>query len=166
MIAAIFAVDSQGGLGKNGTLPWPKDREDLTWFKENTTGHIVIMGRNTWEDPMMPKPLPNRVNCVVTSSDNLHMADKTNAIIKGHKLEDALADLEENFELRTIWIIGGAQLLKSTHHLIDQVYLTRFDDSYDCDVKLDIDEYLNNFELTSEVPGEGKRFQIYHAKLS
>ena len=38
MIAAIFAVDSQGGLGKNGTLPWPKDKEDLKWFKNNTTG--------------------------------------------------------------------------------------------------------------------------------
>ena len=166
MIAAIFAVDSQGGLGKNGTLPWPKDKEDLKWFKNNTTGHIVVMGRNTWEDPMMPKPLPNRINCVITSRDDLYMAEKANAIIKGSKLEDALADLEENFELRTIWIIGGAQLLNATQHLIDQVYLTRFDDSYDCDVKLDIDDYLKDFELISEVPGEGKRFQIYHAKLS
>lgn len=164
MIAAIFAIDSQGGLGKNGTLPWPKDSEDLKWFKTNTTGHIVIMGKNTWEDRMMPKPLPNRINGVVASSD-VYMADKANMIIGGKNIETVLRDLEKDFELRTIWIIGGAQLLKGTQHLIDQVYLTRFDDAYDCDVKLDIDEYLKNFELKSEVPGEGKRFQIYHAKL-
>lgn len=165
MIAAIFAVDADGGIGKNGTLPWPKDQEDLSWFKTNTVGHIVIMGRNTWEDPMMPKPLPNRINGVVSSHD-LYMADKANMIIGGKNLEQALLELEENFELRTIWIIGGARLLNGTHHLIDQVYLTRFDKAYDCDVKLDINEYLKGFELKSETLKEGKRFQIYHAKLS
>lgn len=165
MIAAIFAVDRDGGLGKNGTLPWPKDSEDLKWFKTNTTGHIVIMGRNTWEDRMMPKPLPNRINGVVSSHD-LYMADRANMIIGGKNLDKVLLELKENFEFRTIWIIGGAQLLKGTHHLINQVYLTRFDDSYECDVTLDIDEYLKDFELKSETLGEGKRFQIYHAKLS
>jgi len=164
MIAAIFAVDAQGGIGKNGTLPWAKDVEDLTWFKKNTIGQIVVMGRNTWEDPMMPKPLPNRMNVVVSSQD-LYMADKANMIIGGKNLENVLCDLA-NVEPRTIWIIGGAQLLRGTHNLIDQVYLTRFDDAYDCDVKLDIDEYLANFTLKDEVKGQGKRFQIYHAKLS
>lgn len=165
MINAIFAIDAEGGLGRDGTLPWPKDSEDLKWFKENTTGHIVIMGRNTWEDPMMPKPLPHRINGVVTSSDNLYMADKANMIISGDLLEKALVDLEENFELRTIWIIGGAQLLQTTQHLLDHVYLTRFDNSYDCDVKINPSEFLNKFQLKSEIPGQGKRFQIY-AKLS
>ena len=67
MINAIFAVDSQGGLGKNGSLPWPKNSEDLRWFKQNTLGHIVVMGGNTWRDPLMPKPLPGRINVVITS---------------------------------------------------------------------------------------------------
>lgn len=166
MIASIFAVDADGGLGKNGTLPWPKDKEDLAWFKDHTKGHVVVMGRNTWEDPMMPKPLPNRVNCVVSSSTDFHMADKANTIITGDKLEQSLINLEAFFECRTVWIIGGAQLLKTTAHLVQKVVVTRFDNCYDCDVKLDIENYLKNFELVNEIPGKDKRFQIYHAKLS
>lgn len=167
MIASIFAVDANGGLGKDGTLPWPKDREDLLWFKSNTTGHVVVMGRNTWEDPMMPKPLPNRINGVVTSNCNIQMADKINVCIDGLQLESKINSLENYYHnTRTVWIIGGAQLLKSTAHLVKQVYLTRFDNSYDCDVTLDIEKYLENFELVNEIPGKDKRFQIYHAKLS
>lgn len=163
MISSIFAVDAAGGIGKNGTLPWPKDQEDLAWFKKNTTGHIVVMGRNTWEDPMMPRPLPNRVNCVVSSRKHFFDADIANVIIDN--IDKTILELENEFALRTVWIIGGAQLLTSTSHLIDQVYLTRFEQNYDCDVKIDIDDYLKNFTLVSETPGEGKKFQVYHAKL-
>ena len=166
MIASIFAVDANGGLGKDGTLPWPKDSEDLKWFKRNTTGHIVVMGRNTWEDPMMPRPLPNRINAVVSSRKDFIDYDKVNVTVDADNIDQVINSLSENFEMRKVWIIGGAQLLKSTHNLVKQVYLTRFDDSYACDVKLDINEYLANFELLEEIPGNGKRFQIYHAKLS
>lgn len=166
MICSIFAVDSEGGLGKDGTLPWPKDPEDLKWFKTNTLNEIVVMGRNTWEDRMMPKPLPNRINCVITSKNDLYMAEKVNMIIPGIDLEQTLKNLEKSFQLRKIWIIGGAQLLLSTKNLISQVYLTRFDDSYNCDVTINVNQYLKNFELTSEVLGNKKRFQIYNAKLS
>jgi dihydrofolate reductase len=68
MIAAILASTNTGGIGLNGTLPWPKHSEDLKWFKEHTSNQIVVMGRKTWDDPMMPKPLPNRINCVVSSN--------------------------------------------------------------------------------------------------
>lgn len=166
MIASIFAIDANGGLGKDGTLPWPKDSEDLKWFKTNTTGHIVVMGRNTWEDPMMPKPLPNRLNAVVSSKKDFNHSDKVNIIVDANEINRDISSLSSAFEMRKIWIIGGAQLLKSSHNLVKQVYLTRFDDSYDCDVKLDIDEYLANFDLVEEIPSNGKRFQIYHAKLS
>ena len=55
MISSIFAIDASGGIGKDGSLPWPKDSEDLKWFRHNTTGDIVVMGKNTWMDPMMPR---------------------------------------------------------------------------------------------------------------
>lgn len=165
MIASIFAVDADGGLGKNGTLPWPRDKEDLAWFKDHTKGHVVVMGRNTWEDPMMPKPLPHRVNCVVSSSTDFQMADKANTILPGHNLDQSLINLQDFFEYRIVWVIGGAQLLKSTAHLIQKVVVTRFDNSYDCDIKLDIENYLANFDLIEEIPANAKRFQIYHAKL-
>ena len=61
MINAIFAVDHYGGMGFNGTLPWPHNAADLANFKKATTNHVVVMGRNTWDDPKMPKPLPERI---------------------------------------------------------------------------------------------------------
>ena len=66
MIKAIFATDKFGGMGFNGTLPWPHHSEDLSYFREQTKGHIVVMGRNTWDDPKMPKPLKDREVYVAT----------------------------------------------------------------------------------------------------
>ena len=67
MIKAILACDDYGGVSKNGTLPWPHNSTDLKWFKDNTAGHIVVMGSTTWEDPGMPRPLPKRTNVLVTT---------------------------------------------------------------------------------------------------
>ena len=160
MIRSIFAVDAQGGIGKDSTLPWPKDPEDLRWFKTSTTGDIVVMGKNTWMDPMMPKPLPNRFNIVVTSRD-FHSCNAAHMVVSGINLDSTLRNLATIHDRRTIWIIGGAQLLRSTAHLIEQIYLTRFDESYDCDVTIDIDMHLDGYHLLKEHLGVGKRFQIY-----
>ena len=65
-IELIWAQDEQGGIGKNGKLPW-QISEDLKNFKKITSGFPVIMGRKTWNS--LPfKPLPNRRNIVLSSS--------------------------------------------------------------------------------------------------
>ena len=69
MIKAIMAVDDKGGISKGSSMPWPKNSNDLKWFKKNTENHIVVMGSKTWEDPFMPTPLKNRINILVTSKD-------------------------------------------------------------------------------------------------
>ena len=67
MIRAIMAIDEEGGVSKLGTMPWPKNIEDMRWFKSNTVNNLVIMGKLTWIDPNMPTPLKDRVNVLVTS---------------------------------------------------------------------------------------------------
>ena len=67
MIRGILAHDKECVIGKDGGLPWPKNSEDLKWFKECTEHSIVVMGRKTWES--LPFKLPNRDTVVVTSSD-------------------------------------------------------------------------------------------------
>ena len=57
-----MAVDDNGGVSKNGSMPWPRNSRDLEWFKKNTKSNIIIMGRITWVDPKMPTPLINRIN--------------------------------------------------------------------------------------------------------
>ena len=62
MIKGIMAVDEKGGISKGKSMPWPKNPKDLKWFKDNTINNIVVMGRKTWEDPLMPTPLKLRIN--------------------------------------------------------------------------------------------------------
>ena len=70
MIKAILACDEEGGVSKKGTIPWPKNTKDLGWFKKNTTNNVVVMGSKTWVDPLMPWPLPNRINVLATTKKN------------------------------------------------------------------------------------------------
>jgi dihydrofolate reductase len=165
MIKAIFAVDLTGGMGKDGTLPWPHDKQDMEWFRTNTRNHIVVMGSNTWLDPKMPKPLPERHCCVVTNQPVDSFCD-AHTIIHGNFIEQSLTVLEANNPDKDIWIIGGAKLINSTKHLFKQIYLTTFDADYNCDVRINVVELLNNFNLDWETYGKDKIFQVYkHAKL-
>lgn len=160
MIKSIFAVDSQGGLGKAGTLPWPRDPEDLRWFRKNTLGHVVVMGRNTWMDPMLPKPLPDRINVVVANQDH-HACDAAHRVIYGNNLVQELGRLQSDHPHKTVWIIGGARLLETTWDLVQEAYITRIYDSYDCDVKIDLKDHLSGFRLIRAEPGNGKVFEIH-----
>ena len=65
-IHLIWAQDLNGGIGKDGKLPWHIS-EDLKNFKKITSNHPVIMGRKTW-DSLPIKPLPNRRNIILSNS--------------------------------------------------------------------------------------------------
>ena len=88
MVKAILACDDFGGVSRAGTMPWPKNPKDLGWFKKNTTGHTVVMGSTTWEDPFMPGPLPNRTNILVTTREGdylgAHKYIQGNSALFGH----------------------------------------------------------------------------------
>jgi len=68
MIKCIVAVDQGQGIGFNGSMPWPTLKEDLSWFKEKTLDHIVLMGSNTYRS--LGKNLSNRINIVISSQLN------------------------------------------------------------------------------------------------
>lgn len=163
MIKAIFAVDLGGGMGKVGTLPWPKDTEDLNWFKEHTRGHVVVMGSKTWQDPMMPKPLPGRFNVVLSDQPRSNFM-QSNAVIPSVGIESELAKIQLDHPQLDIWIIGGARTLLATKHLIKQVVVTEFQQDYDCDIRIDVSSYLNEFEQMTEIHGIGKIFRTYTCK--
>lgn len=134
MIKAIMAVDEEWGVGKNGTLPWPANKEDLLQFKNKTTGHIVIMGSRTWDDPCFPAPLKNRVNVVVTSDPSRFQDGSTlttNDPIK------TIKELEERLPEKDIWIIGGPNLINQLWDLIEEFHLTVVSGKYGCDKYLE-----------------------------
>ena len=157
MIRAILACDDDWGIGKNGTLPWPKNKEDLKWFMDNTLNDVIIMGRRTWEDPDMPRPLPKRTNIVISSQNIPHVTSMTmHYFVNAH----------DKWNAGDIWIIGGAQLIESTLDLIEEFYLTRIKGNFECDTFLPKDKIEGVFELDSEKDSEDGTavFQILKRK--
>ena len=131
MIRAILACDQDWGIGKDGNLPWPHNPADLKWFKENTTGSVVAMGKTTW-DSLPVKPLPNRNNIVVTSSTDDYNGGGYHYV----KFKTAKTELVNMNRLQDVWIIGGAQLVNGLLSIIDEIWLSRIPGTYDCDTFL------------------------------
>jgi dihydrofolate reductase len=139
MINAIFAVDFNGGMGFDGSLPWPHNAEDLQQFKDLTTGHVIVCGRRTWDDPKMPKPLPNRTVYVATHRPVTY-AQPFSGDIKTKLLE-----LESANPGKKIFVIGGAEILQSVQPILDRIYLTHIRGSYKADTRIHVKEFLTGF---------------------
>ena len=152
-LKGILACDSNFGIGKAGTLPWPRNSEDLREFRDLTTGHYVIMGSKTWEDKMFPKPLPNRKNYILTR--NPEYSDARGYVInQNHDLALKTLMEEANQESKDVWVIGGAEIIELLYFHIEELHLTIFNENYDCDkfVKnpLDVGFTEKSFEIRSD----------------
>jgi len=150
VIRAILACDDDWGIGKDGGLPWPNNPADLKWFKENTTGGVVAMGKATW-DSLPNKPLPNRNNIVVTSDESDYNGGGYHYV----KFDTAKVELVNMDKLQDVWIIGGAKLVEGMLNIIDEIWLSRIQGTYNCDTFLPRDLIETTFELyTSEREGD------------
>ena len=143
MINALFAVDQYGGMGLNGTLPWPHNSTDLQNFKKLTTGHVVVMGRKSWDDPKLPKPLTGRTVYVATNRPTMYAS-----VINGD-IKEELIKLEANHPGQTIWVVGGQQLLEQCDGIFDRIYLTHIKGSYKVDTRVQIKSILSGFRPVS-----------------
>jgi dihydrofolate reductase len=157
MIKAILACDDEGGVSRDGTLPWPKNTKDLQWFKENTLGHVVVMGSTTWKDPHMPRPLPRRINVLVTSQ----AGDYQDVITLNGNLIKELKRLEEEFPSLIIWVIGGPNIIEQSLGVVDEFYLSRIPGKYNCDTFLPLKKIETLFELSWEEQHLEVRFEIW-----
>jgi dihydrofolate reductase len=122
MIKAIMATDDHGGVSKGVSMPWPKNFNDLQWFKKNTLSQVVIMGSKTWEDPFMPAPLKNRTNVLVTKKDKSHYPG-ADIYISGDIVKEII-NLEKNYLSKDIFIIGGPEIISQCFDIINEFYLT------------------------------------------
>ena len=152
MIKAILACDQDWGIGKDGDLPWPHNTEDLKWFKESTIGGVVVMGKSTWNS-LPRKPLPNRENIIITSSEQ----DKEQDGCQFIKFNIAKKELVNISKSRDVWIIGGAKLVKGLLDIIDEFHLSRIQGSYNCDTFLSKSLIIQKYELAES----GKRGSVY-----
>ena len=159
MIKAILACDEDGGVSKDGTLPWPHNKTDLKWFKDNTAGHVVVMGSTTWADPHMPRPLPKRTNVLVTSQVSKYADENLDGIIQGD-LNIHLKVLESTYPGLIIWVIGGPNIIEQCLGVIDEFYLSRIPGDYDCDTHLPMRKIETLFKVKWEEDHPEVKFQI------
>lgn len=125
MISIIAAIGKNRELGKDNKLLWHIP-EDFKRFKELTSGHVVIMGRKTFESlPEKFRPLPNRINFVITRDINY----KVEGVIVCHSIEEAIKNLESKLK-DEVFIIGGASIYEQGIKYADKLYLTLVDKVY------------------------------------
>ena len=148
MIAAMFSVDQVGGIGTNGTLPCSHHPEDMKWFRDLTLNNIVVMGRKTWDDPKMPKPLPDRINYVV-SNRSLGMVKAS--VLSGNWTAQ-IQELQRIHPSKNIYIIGGADLLLQSRSIIDFAYITHRKGNFRCETRLDLYDYSIGLRAISSRP--------------
>ncbi len=149
----VAAIASNRVIGKNGKIPWHIP-EDLTRFKQLTTGHTVIMGRKTYDS--LDRPFPNRVNIVITSRI-------INGVRSYPSLEFALQALSNEKE---VFVIGGGRLFSDALRMADELRLTLIDKEVDGDAFFPpYEDYLrNNFQLVREEYNIGFSFVDYVRK--
>lgn len=139
-ISIIVAVAENYAIGKDNDLLWHIS-DDLKRFKKITTGHKIIMGKNTFLS-LPIRPLPNRVSIVITDDP----ADNYDGCIMAYSIEDAISKCDKEEEC---FIIGGGSIYKQFLPLADKLYITRVKRVYDGDIFFpEIDE--NDWLLTDE----------------
>lgn len=134
----IAAIDKDGGIGKDGYMPWHYP-EDLKLFMRLTIGNMIVMGRKTFEG-MFDRgkaPLKNRQNIIVTSQAadyRSRFADKYPAAQLNFTTDLNCEDVELELDTK-IFYCGGANLYRQVIDRVnlDLIYLSRFEETYDCD---------------------------------
>jgi dihydrofolate reductase len=137
-LAIIAAIGKNRVIGKNGKLPWHIS-EDLKRFKRLTTGHVILMGRKTFES--LGKPLANRRNVVLSSKP-------ISGVETYPSISEALNALAGN---ETVFAIGGGTIYTQLLERADEVYLTLVDQDVVGDTFFPAYEHL-----------VGKRLQLAH----
>ena len=123
----IVAVDSNWAIGHKGKL-LVSIPEDMQFFRRETTGKVVVMGRKTLESFPNGLPLKNRVNVVITKDKEYNVKD---AIIC-HSIEEALEVLKQ-YNDEDIYVIGGESVYSQFLPYCSVAHVTKINYSYDAD---------------------------------
>ena len=141
---AILAADKNWGIGYNNHL-LVSIPSDMKFFRQTTTGKVVVMGRKTLESFPNGMPLKNRTNIVLTGNQNYQVKD---AVVV-HS-EDELMDELEKYDTADIFVIGGESVYRMMLPHCDTVYVTKIDRAFQADTFFpDLDE-MDEWVMTEE----------------
>ena len=124
----IVNVDKNWAIGLGSKL-LVRIPQDMKYFRSMTTGHVVVMGRKTLESFPESKPLPNRVNIVLTRDQGYQAP----GAVVVHSMEELKEELKK-YSGEEIFVIGGGQIYRELLPLCDKAYVTKVDRAFDADV--------------------------------
>jgi dihydrofolate reductase len=120
-LALVVARARNGVIGRDGTLPW-RLKSDMAWFKANTLGKPVIMGRKTWES--LPKrPLPGRTNIVLSRDQSFETIGALVCETFSEAVQIAREQAAED-GVDEVCVIGGSTLFEAALPKAKRLYLT------------------------------------------
>jgi dihydrofolate reductase len=144
---AIAAMSLNRVIGAGNKIPWHLP-EDFKWFKQLTTGNVIVMGRKTFES--IGKPLPNRETIVLSRSQFAY---------PGVRTASDLSQIDLANESREVFICGGGQIYAQALPLCSDLYLTLVNREVEGDAFFPAFE--NRFELLEELR-DTPEFKILH----
>lgn len=122
-LIGIVAMTAQRVIGKDNDLPWHLP-EDLQFFKRTTSGHVIVMGRKTFES--IGRPLPKRRNVVLTR-DTQWSHEGVDVVHTIEEMRALLADDEQAY------IIGGSQIYAALLDELDELLVSQVSEEYEGD---------------------------------
>ena len=139
----IVAVDKNWGIGRKNSL-LVHIPNDMKFFRNETMGKVIIMGRKTLESFPQGQPLSGRTNIVLTSDNDYTVKD---AVVV-HSVEEALKE-SEKYD-REVYCIGGASVYKQFLPYCDTAFVTKIDHAYEADTFFPNLDELKEWEMTGE----------------
>ena len=134
---AIAAMATNRVIGNKGQIPWHLP-EDFKWFKRTTMGHILVMGRKTYES--IGRPLPGRETVVLS---------RTQLEIPKVQTFTSLSDIKELETDKIVWVAGGSEIYQQMLPLCSELYLTRVHQKIEGDAFFP--EFESQFTLDAKV---------------
>lgn len=123
----IVAADKNWGIGKDNKL-LVSIPSDMKFFRQETMGKVVVMGRKTLESFPNGLPLKNRTNVVLTSDKNYQVKD---AVIV-HSIDEVLEELKK-YDDNEIYVIGGGKVYEELLPYCDVAHVTKIDFAFEAD---------------------------------
>lgn len=140
----IVAVDNNWAIGKNNDL-LVRIPADQKFFREITTGKVVVMGRKTLESFPNGLPLKMRTNIVLTHDKNYKVPD---AIIV-HNIEELHEELKK-YDSEDIYVIGGESVYRQLLDECDVAHITKIDYAFDADTYFPNLDEMPEWEITAD----------------
>lgn len=188
MFSMIVANDVNGGIGNDLGLPWPRHQQDMNWVKEHTKDAILIVGRKTYES--LPKAVVsgeynNNTFIVITTTRNYTVPENAHTCVinpNGIGSNFVSVSVSEYFETqfdreltntinkitrktgkKNVIVFGGSKVYNLLLDKVDMLYLSTFQESFDCDTFIDRDKFVNAMPYCGyREENEDVVFEIYY----